>query len=152
MSIDRDFHTQQLFGFGGEQTVSRLGPFHIAHDTAGITGNGAVLAAIDADTVIIRAWAIVTEAFGGTGTALFVGLGDAVTGDWSPVVVYSGDAPAPIASPSPGGSGGSTRETGTPITANNICMAVTACSLLAATSGNPDAGEADIYALIAEAA
>lgn len=54
---------------GAEQTIRLLGPFHVAHDTPGIDGDLAEVGAglIPAGAVVIAAWPIITEGLAGAG-------------------------------------------------------------------------------------
>jgi hypothetical protein len=134
------------FVVGSEQRIRLLGSFHVAHDTAGFQSNNGIVALdVPAGAIVVRAWAFITEDFDDGGTTINIGIGTAAdvgTSNWAVITEYTNDLftsgadffieLTPTASPGvgyPGPNGGHVF-----------------CRLGSAQT----AGEADIYALIAE--
>lgn len=68
MSTDRDFHTQQLFGFGGEQTMTLL-EFPFAFDDSFVNDDYSTVHTVENDCYIVYSAFISLSGWGGAGAA-----------------------------------------------------------------------------------
>ena len=162
MSNYKDFlrWNRQVGNTLGEQTIRLLGPFHVAHDDTGIDADGLEVATglLPEGSSLIVAWPILTEALDSAGDPadyeLIIGFGAANQGLQQPLnatiygslgstlttVSENGVAPYPFS--------GAGRVTLRPA----LCLTISSLFIFMFDGGQVPltAGEADIYALIAE--
>ena len=131
----------------GEQTVSLLGPHTVHFDDADINTTGVVCLSIPAGSVVIRAFAVFAEQWL-VDTDAFMELVLTNVGNTDPESLTFYDAALAAT------SAGDMRKESAPDGAALIGVAVTAGQIRCKVAGygTVDAGEADIYALIAEPA
>ena len=134
---------------GQLQQVSLLGPFHIAHDDAGISvDSGVVLADLD-PCVITKVAVIVTETFAGDNLYLSVGIADPAdltdwTGIWGTDTAIGGELAFQSAAGNKLAQGAADQQ------GNRPALVLAPVKLTAELDGtNVTQGEADIYVLIA---
>lgn len=137
---------------GAAQTVSLLGPFHVAWDTPGIYGGSPTveLVPLTQGTIVVRAWAVISEAFNGLNDEIVLHV--TIAGDLdNPATFAHIDAEGAL------GAGGYVGilplpSDAAPGTQELIGVAVGSGDKLSVSVNAdvpPTTGEADIYALIA---
>lgn len=142
-------------GAGAAQTVSRIGPFRVAHDTVGVTGTfGVTVADIPEGAALIRVWCIAVEA-SDTETQVGYFIHDGVAGQ----ALEGGSTYLDLGGPYGSahwqiednqGAGGAVAPS------TRVALATGASAHLSCKfvySGSPATqGEVDVYALLAESA
>jgi hypothetical protein len=142
----------------GEQRVRLLGPFRIAHDTVDIgTNNGNHLGDVPAGALVIRVFALNQEVWAGHNEGAYLRLSAGEAGaNPNALVEYLLDGlnSNTVASQGQHAEGLYKMESSDYSLPSMIAMLTVAGSITASISGlgSASAGEADVYALIAEPA